>query len=262
MSKTSVQQQPATTAAARTETPEGAKPNRGPQDGRSARKHRAIMDAATTLFLRNGYQGTTMDEIAALAAVSKQTVYKHFADKERLFTEIVLGPLDRVAGPFSADIAALPDTNDLPNDLAQLARRYIAMVMRPEVLQVRRIVIAEANRMPDLARMYYQGAPERTFSALATCFSQLAGKGLLQISDPSIAAVHFAYLVLGRALDQAMFCAAQEPFTPAQLSSFADAGSAAFLAAYSPIASRHRARPTGSSAVPARHGEADDEAVR
>src|ERR1039457_5591327 len=55
------------------------------------RKRSAIMAAATALFLRNGYQGTSMDEIAALAAVSKQTVYKNFADKERLFTDIVLG---------------------------------------------------------------------------------------------------------------------------------------------------------------------------
>ena len=47
----------------------------------SARKRSAILEAATTLFLRNGYRGTSMDEIAALAAVSKQTVYKHFADK-------------------------------------------------------------------------------------------------------------------------------------------------------------------------------------
>jgi TetR/AcrR family transcriptional regulator, mexJK operon transcriptional repressor len=56
------------------------------EEGRSARKRRAIMEAATTVFLGKGYLGTSMDEIAALAAVSKQTVYKHFADKEGLFT--------------------------------------------------------------------------------------------------------------------------------------------------------------------------------
>jgi AcrR family transcriptional regulator len=54
--------------------------------GRSARKRSAILEAATTVFLDNGYLGTSMDEIAALARVSKQTVYKHFADKERLLS--------------------------------------------------------------------------------------------------------------------------------------------------------------------------------
>ena len=66
---------------------------------RSARKRRAILDAATTVFLRNGYLGTSMDEIAALAAVSKQTVYKHFADKERLFSEIVVGTVNEAGEP-------------------------------------------------------------------------------------------------------------------------------------------------------------------
>ncbi|MGH3181351.1 MAG: TetR/AcrR family transcriptional regulator, partial [Streptosporangiaceae bacterium] len=56
---------------------------------RTARKRRAILNAATTLFLHDGYQATSMDEIAAAAAVSKQTVYKQFADKQSLFREIV-----------------------------------------------------------------------------------------------------------------------------------------------------------------------------
>ena len=64
---------------------------------RSTRKRRAILEAATTVFLRKGYLGTSMDEIAALAAVSKQTVYKHFADKERLFSEIVVGTVNEAA---------------------------------------------------------------------------------------------------------------------------------------------------------------------
>jgi len=64
---------------------------------RSARKRRAIVEAATTVFLRNGYLGTSMDEIAALAGVSKQTVYKHFTDKERLFSQIVTATVNELA---------------------------------------------------------------------------------------------------------------------------------------------------------------------
>ena len=66
---------------------------------RSTRKRKAILDAATTVFLRKGYLGTSMDEIAALAAVSKQTVYKQFADKERLFSEIVTSTVSRASDP-------------------------------------------------------------------------------------------------------------------------------------------------------------------
>ena len=76
-------------------------------EDRSARKRRVVMEAATALFLRHGYLGTSMDQIAAFAAVSKPTVYKFFPDKERLFTEIVLATLDRVGGPIRAELSSL-----------------------------------------------------------------------------------------------------------------------------------------------------------
>ena len=76
-------------------------------DGRSARKRRAIVEAATTAFLRNGYLGTSMDEIAALAGVSKQTVYKHFADKERLFSEIVISTVNEASDPVHEEVRQL-----------------------------------------------------------------------------------------------------------------------------------------------------------
>lgn len=198
---------------------------------RSARKRRAIVEAATALFLQHGYPGTSMDQIAAAAAVSKPTVYRFFADKERLFTEIVLGTLDQAGQPFRARLAALARTGQLTGDLRQLARDYLATVVQPPVLQLRRLVIGASPYLPDVARTYYERAPEQTMHALAGCFEQLAGRGLLRISDPAAAAAHFAFLVLGRALDKSLFCG-DAAFTAAELSAQADAGVAAFLAAY------------------------------
>ena len=202
--------------------------------GRSARKRRAIIDAAATLFLRHGYQGTSMDEIAALAEVSKQTVYKNFPDKEGLFTEIVLGTLDQAGGPFRAQIEQLRSTSDLPGDLRDLARQYLSTVMQPRVLQLRRLVIGEASRLPALAEAYYQRAPDRTITVLADCFQHLSGRGLLHAPDPLLAASHFAFLILGRPLDRSLFCGPEGGFTAAELTGLADAGTRVFLAAYAP----------------------------
>src|SRR5580693_8119226 len=69
---------------------------KAPAEKRSDRKHRQIMQAATKTFVAAGYDGTSMDEIAAKASVSKQTIYKHFSDKDRLFTEIVLATTQQV----------------------------------------------------------------------------------------------------------------------------------------------------------------------
>ena len=200
-------------------------------EDRSTRKRRVIVEAATTLFLRHGYLGTTMDQIAAMAAVSKPTVYKFFPDKEQLFTDIVLGTLDRAGDPFRAELASLASTEQLDEDLRQLAHRYLATVMQPVVLQFRRLVIGASHQLPALATAYYERAPEQTMRALADCFGQLAGRGLLRPGDPLVAASHFAFLVLGRALDKSLFCG-DRPFSEAELAAQAEDGTAAFLAAY------------------------------
>ncbi|MEU0812419.1 TetR/AcrR family transcriptional regulator [Streptomyces sp. NPDC005970] len=94
------------------------------EQGRSARKHEAIMEAATAVFMEKGYSGTSMDDIARLAAVSKQTVYKHFADKEKLFAEIVLATSGRIDGMIDL-VAAIPaDPDALEDNLHRLARQF------------------------------------------------------------------------------------------------------------------------------------------
>jgi TetR/AcrR family transcriptional repressor of mexJK operon len=190
----------------------------------------AIRDAATTLFLRSGYLGTSMEEIATLAGVSKQTVYTHFADKERLFSDLIVGATDRVDDFLQLLTEVLPGTDDLETDLRQVARRYLAQVLRPDLLRLRRLVIGEAGRFPELARTYYERAPERTLVALAACFQGLAERGLLRVDDPALAAGHFAYLVLGAPLDRAMFGGVDQ--APADLERHANQAVRVFLAAY------------------------------
>lgn len=190
-----------------------------------------IMEAATTVFLRNGYSGTSMDEIAALAGVSKQTIYTHFADKERLFRELVLLNTQRV-DTFVDTLTVLEGSHDLEKDLRDLARRYIAVVIQPQVIRLRRLVIAEAGRFPELGRLYYERVPERTLTTLASQFHNLAERGLMRIDDPELAANHFAALTLWLPLDRALFRADYESVPPAELERLADGAARVFFAAY------------------------------
>jgi AcrR family transcriptional regulator len=203
-----------------------------PEETRSARKRAAILEAATTLFLRNGYRGTSMDEIAALAAVSKQTVYKHFADKERLFSEIVTGTVKDVSDPVHDEVRRLEDTGDVEADLRGLARRLLERVMQPRILQLRRLVIGEAGRFPELGRVFYEQGPGRTIAALTTLFERLGERGVLRLDDPQLAAAHFNWLVMSSPLNRAMFLGKDEPPARKELHRYADAGVRAFLAAY------------------------------
>ena len=202
------------------------------EEPRSARKRRAIVEAATTVFLRNGYLGTSMDEIAALAGVSKQTVYKHFADKTGLFAEIVSSTVDEASETVHGEVLKLEDSGDVAADLGDLARRQLAAVMQPRLLQLRRLVIGESGRFPELGRVFYERGPGRTVAALAATFERLDARGVLDLDDPLLAAQHFNWLIMSIPVNQAMLLGDDEPPTPADLNRYADAGVDAFLAAY------------------------------
>jgi TetR/AcrR family transcriptional regulator, mexJK operon transcriptional repressor len=200
--------------------------------GRSARKRRAIVEAARTMFLRKGYGATSMDEVAALAAVSKQTIYKHFADKRQLFTAIITGDISAAETPTHDMVVALPDTEDIEKDLRQFARRHVTDVTQPHLIQLRRIIIAEAERFPELARIWYASGPERAHTTLAAQFQALAQRGVLRADDPLLAAQHFNWLILSIPLNKAMFLGSGIEFAPGELERYADEGVRVFLAAY------------------------------
>ncbi|MBX7448585.1 TetR/AcrR family transcriptional regulator [Mycolicibacterium sp. 3033] len=200
--------------------------------GRSARKRTAILSEGRRLFLAHGYQGTSMDMVAAAAAVSKQTVYKHFGDKHALLLTIVDDALQDTVGAFSARVAALADTTDLEGDLTALAGDYLRVVLTEHVVQLRRLVVGEAARAPDLAEAYLQRAPSRTLAAFADCFRALDRRGLLRVAESGLAAEHFAFLVVGRCIDEALFRGGPAVLESVDVDSQAAAGVRVFLAAY------------------------------
>ncbi|MEV4443172.1 TetR/AcrR family transcriptional regulator [Streptomyces sp. NPDC049577] len=198
---------------------------------RSALKRKAITDAATRAFIDKGYSGTSMDDIAKLAAVSKQTVYKHFADKEKLFAEIVLATTDRVDAMVDL-VAGIPaDAGALEENLTRLARQFLAALTQPQVLQLRRLIIANADSFPELGAAWYEQGFERVLATLAATFRRLADEGLLRIDDPLLAANHFSGLLLWIPVNKAMFHGGPR-HTQEELDRYATAGVEVFLNAY------------------------------
>jgi TetR/AcrR family transcriptional regulator, mexJK operon transcriptional repressor len=200
----------------------------------SARKREAIVTAAREVFLQHGYAGAGMDDIAARAAVSKVTVYNHFADKQRLFTEVVTQAIHQAENQTHEIIESLATSDDLERDMRRFARQHLTVVLQPQLVQMRRVIIGEADRFPELARTWYQTGPRRGATKLARVLEELSRRKLLRVPDPPLAAEHLNWLILSIPLNRAMFHATDAPPSPRQLRRYADEAVRIFLAAYRP----------------------------
>jgi TetR/AcrR family transcriptional repressor of mexJK operon len=200
--------------------------------GRSARKRLAILEAATEVFLKSGFLGTNMDEIAALSEVSKQTVYKHFSSKEALFVEIVSSMTNAAGDVVHEQVPKFASGGDLEAYLVDYAYRQLTVVLSPRIMQLRRLVIGEVGRFPELARVLYERGPLRAMGMLARLFEGLREQGLLTFEDSMQAASHFNWLVMADALNLAMLLGDTAIPKPAELKRQAREGVRVFLAAY------------------------------
>ena len=198
---------------------------------RSERKRGIVLDAATSLFLSKGYDGTTMDEVAALAGVSKPTLYRYFADKERLYAAIVAATTDNIDGLLRLVADELAASEDPRDGLGRLAGKLLAALMQPELLRLRRLVIANAERFPKIGQGWFSDGFERVLETLSASFQRYAANGRLRLDDPLMAANHFAGLLLWIPLNRAMFSGNCES-DPAELTRYAEAAVDAFLRGY------------------------------
>jgi TetR/AcrR family transcriptional regulator, mexJK operon transcriptional repressor len=198
------------------------------------RKRQAILDAAAELFPRHGFPGTSMDQVATRAGVSKQTVYAQFASKEALFDAMVRGMTDGPAGQVQSGMDDVPPGATLAEHLTAYAIRQLEIARTPALMRLRRLAIAEAERFPDLGRALHDHGPGRAIAALAVAFTRWAAEGRLRVPDPQVAATHFNWLVMAEPVNRAMFLGdAAVPARPALRRHAAEAVRI-FMAAYGP----------------------------
>jgi TetR/AcrR family transcriptional regulator, mexJK operon transcriptional repressor len=206
------------------------------ETSRSDQRQQAIVDAATEVFLEHGYLGATTDEVAARASVSKQTLYKRFADKHALFAEVILDTtVNVVEGLAGAVTRRLENADDVPAALRGLAEEWMSGLLRPDVVRLRRLVIAEADRFPEIGKAWYDRGFGPALSILGGALVRLADRGLLRsLADPTLAAYQFAGLVMYQPMNQAMFAGTAEVPAAEELSRIADSAVGVFLSAYGP----------------------------
>ncbi|MFC7625286.1 TetR/AcrR family transcriptional regulator [Microlunatus sp. GCM10028923] len=126
------------------------------------RRRDEIIDAAVALFVEHGYQGVSLDDIAASAQVTKRTIYAYIGDRSEIFVAAVerlrLRTLQRAAGP--------DDT------LESLAVEIVGALHSDEGVGLHRLMITEASRFDDLAARFYADGPEAYIAALRSRLPQ------------------------------------------------------------------------------------------
>lgn len=146
-------------------------------------KHKAILKSALIAFLEFGYDRTTVDYVAQQAEVSKATLYKHFTSKADLFGGIVtqVWRTDRISSaPVPIDLS--PQTA-----LMNISREYAQLLTSPHILQLFRVIIAEAPRFPELGTELYHRGKEPFLKRLKAYLQAQIEVEKLVISDTPIA---------------------------------------------------------------------------
>lgn len=164
-----------------------------------------ILKAATEAFVAHGYAGTSIEQIAAQAGVSKPTIYSHFEGKEQLFIAIMNSVCDNFEEPFLAPHA---DSEELPALLNRIADNYTRSILQPGVIAMHRLFVAEAERFPELSRRYYQVGPQRVHKTLAGFFANRMERGEIRSIDPMMLAQFFAAIIIAPMRTRCLFAVA------------------------------------------------------
>ncbi|MGH8031787.1 MAG: TetR/AcrR family transcriptional regulator [Luteimonas sp.] len=190
-------------------------------------KRATILDAAKRMFIVQGYEGVSMDQIAAEAGVSKLTVYSHFGDKEALFVEAVKARCER---QLPASVFETEPATPVRERLLTIARTFFAMVSTPESIAGHRVMCTPHLVGSKIPSLFWEAGPRRIQKDFADLLTRRAASGELAIRDAQIASSQFFTLVKGELHTlMVLGCAT---YTPKSVESHLQASVDLFLRAY------------------------------
>jgi AcrR family transcriptional regulator len=163
--------------------------------------------AGKRVFFESGYQLTSVDRIAEAAGTTKRTVYDHFGSKEALFAQVV----EFASNQF---IELLPAAADLPAEpregLRAFALRLRELVNSPDAIRFQRLIIAEAERQPDLGRALYATAVLGAERIVAAYLHRCVTEGHLVARDASASARLLVEVAAGPLRLRTLLCSQNE----------------------------------------------------
>lgn len=170
---------------------------KGPGRPKDPEKRASILEAAKRLFPQRGFDGVSMDAIAAEAGVSKLTVYSHFSDKDTLFAETVRAKCEEQLPEevFRAE----PGRGPIREQLRAIATGFHHLILSAESVAFYRMMAAQGESSGKLGELFYQVGPRRILQAFEAFLVEAKQAGSLDVPDARRAAGHFFCLIKGEA---------------------------------------------------------------
>ena len=177
---------------------------------RRGRKFDQVLEGARNIFMRDGFERASVDDIAREAGVSKATIYAYFPDKQLLFLEVARCECHRQTEAAEAMVEG-----DVPvrTALTLAAERIVAFQLSDFGQRMFRIVVGEGERFPGLGRQFYDFGPGLIHERIAHHLSCYVASGHLMIDDIDLAADQFAQLCKATIHEKLIFGMA-ETITP------------------------------------------------
>ena len=198
-----------------------------PRLDRDARRE-AILDVARDVFLEEGYANASMSTIAARLGGSKGTLYNYFKNKEQLFAAYVVR---HCAWQRDAMFEISAEIGDIRAALIKVGRSYLSIVLSDFSMANFRVIVAEAQRTPEIGRAFYETGPKSGAELLGGILQKAVDSGQLKIADPLHAAHQFIALCQNR-MQKARLCNAMDAPTPEEIDREVLPAVEMFLAAY------------------------------
>ncbi len=192
------------------------------------RKWDQVLEGARSVFMRDGFEGASVDDIVRAAGVSKATLYSYFPDKRLLFLEVAKAECKSQSEDAAARIEASGDVRDV---MRETAGKMVRFFMSPVGLQVYRIVVGESQRFPEVGREFYESGPAQVRELLIRFLSRAVDDGKLKIDDIELAADQFPELCKA-GLHMQMVLGLRDSFTDAEIERVLDGAVDMFLCMY------------------------------
>lgn len=152
-----------------------------------------IVDAASELFVELGFQATTMDKVAQRAKISKLSIYRHFENKEALFSAAMVAHCH----PFAAQALVGGDDGSAEDQLMAMGSSLLRTLLSPDVRSVEAMVLADKTNQKSLCKLHYEAGPAHVVAQIEALLRQLHAKAVLNVPDPLRSARLFAALFKG-----------------------------------------------------------------